>query len=320
MEIFLAIVILIGSFLLLIWGGDKFVDASIALAKKLRIPPAIIGATITSIGTTLPELLVTLFAGSESAGLAVGNALGSIAFNGALIGGILLIFTMVSLKDTGIASAVMLIFSLFLTLIMSLDKTVAVWECAILICIFICFMVLNYLKAKKISDNNAKKKTENKPIYWYILQFLLSAAAIGVGAYFLVDKAKFLASLIGMSETAIGLTIVAFGTSLPELITTINAIRKKESGLGLGNIIGSNIINCTLLISLSGLMSGGSGLWVDIQTLCITLPVTLIISLLLLLPTIIKRKTSKWQGVSLVLLYSIYYIYLLLNGIGVIVF
>ena len=320
MDIFLAIVILIGSFLLLIWGGDKFVDASIALAKKLRIPPAIIGATITSIGTTLPELLVTIFAGGASAGLAVGNALGSIAFNGAFIGGILLVFTIISLKDTGKTSALMLIFSLFLTLVMSIDKTVAVWECAILICIFVCFVVLNYLKAKQISENNTETEQKNtKPMYWYFLQFLISAAAIGVGAYFLVDKAKFLAALIGMSETIIGLTIVAIGTSLPELITTINAIRKKESGLGLGNIIGSNIINCTLLMSMSGLLCGGSGLTVDFQTLVITLPITLAISLILLLPTLIKGETKKWQGISLLTLYGLYYIYLILNGLGVIV-
>lgn len=322
MEIFLAIVFLIGSFLLIIWGGDRFVDASIALSKKLRIPPAIIGATITSIGTTLPELLVTLFAaGSSSSGLAVGNALGSMAFNGAVIGGILLIFCIISLKDTGKSSSIMLLLSVFLTLVMSIDKKIAIWECIILIVIFSCFMLLNYLKAKQVSENNAKKQTtETKPTYKYILQFLLSAAAIGFGAHFMVDKAKFLASLIGMSETIIGLTIVSIGSSLPELITTINAIRKKEAGLGLGNIIGANIINCTLLMSLSGLMSGDAGLMVDMQTLFITLPVTLAITLLLLVPTIIYNKTHKWQGFSLLGLYLIYYTYLILNGLGVLAF
>ena len=323
MDIFSAIIILIGSLLLLIWGGDKFVDASIAISKKLKIPPAIVGATITSIGTTLPELLVTIFASSgESSGLAVGNALGSIAFNGAVIGGILLIFSTIRLKDTGKTSSILLIFSLFLTFAMCLDKNVAIWECCILIIMFVIFMVLNYKTAKQATDDvqyNIEKI--NKSIGTYLVQFLISSSAIAVGAYFLVDKAKFLAGMAGLSETLIGLTIVSIGTSLPELITTINSIRKKQSGLGLGNIIGSNIINCTLLMSLSGIISsGGNGLMVDNQTLFVTLPIATIICLILLLPTLIKKKSKKWQGITLICLYLAYYTFLILNGTGVIYF
>jgi len=319
MEIFLAIVILIGSFLLLIWGGDKFVDASVGLAKKLKIPPAIIGATLTSIGTTLPELLVTIFAGSsESTSLAVGNALGSIAFNGALIGGILLIFTVVSFKETGKTSAILLLFSICLTYVMSLDKNVAVWECIVLLIVFSAFIFLNYGQAKRLAKTPNIEEQQDDPMYKYIFLFLISATAIGVGAYFLVNKAKFLASLLGFSETLIGLVIVSIGTSLPELITTINAIRKKEMGLGLGNIIGSNIINCSLLMSLSGIMSGNIGLGVDNQTLFITLPITLFISAILLFPTIVKGKSHRWQGIVLITTYLLYYIYLILDGFGVI--
>ena len=319
MEIFLAILVLIFSFLLLIWGGDKFVNASLGLAKKLKIPPAIVGATITSIGTTLPELLVTIFASSgESSGIAVGNALGSIAFNGAIIGGILLVFTIVYLKDTGKASVLMLLFSVLLTMVFAINKNIELWECIILICIFVCFIALNYLQAKKVSALEVDNQNIDKPMYVYLLLFLVSAAAIALGAHFLVDKAKFLASMAGMSETLIGLTIVSIGTSLPELITTINAIRKKEAGLGLGNIIGANIINCTLLMSLSGIMSSATGLTVDNQTLFVSLPVTLLITFILLLPTIIKGKTHKWQGISLICIYLLYYTFLILNGVGVI--
>lgn len=316
MEIVFAVLVLILSFGLLIWGGDKFVDASIALSQKLKIPSAIIGATITSIGTTLPELLVTIFAGaSESSGLAVGNALGSIAFNGAIIGGLLLIFTTVSLKETGKTSAVMLIFSIVLTLLMSIDKNIAIWECIILICIFVTFIFLNYKKAKQIA-NQTPYNIENitKPTYLYVFQFLISATAISIGAYFLVEKAKFLAGAAGLSETLIGLLIVSIGTSLPELITTISSIRKKEAGLGLGNIIGSNIINCTLLMSLSGIFS--SGLSVDSQTLFITMPIAIGVTFILLLPIIINNKSRKWQGGVLLGIYICYYIYLLLSGIN----
>lgn len=321
MEIILAILIMIGAFLLLIWGGDKFVDASIALAKKLKIPMAIIGATITSIGTTLPELLVTIFAStSDSSGLAVGNGLGSIIFNTAIIGGILLIFMTVSLKDCGKTSALILVFTLALLVVMSLNKVVGIWECVILLVIFVMFIILNYLQAKKEAEKipfNVENIT--KPTYMYIFQFLISAAAIAVGAFLMVEKAKFLAGKAGMSELLIGLVIVSIGTSLPELITTINAIRKKEAGLGLGNIIGSCIINGTLLIACAGIISGGTaGLGVDLETLFITMPLALLITAILLIPTIFKGKTYKWQGISLICIYLVYYLYLIFSGLGII--
>lgn len=316
MDIFWAVLILIGSFLLLIWGGDKFVDASIGIAKKLKIPVAIIGATITSIGTTLPELLVTVFASTaDSSGLAVGNGLGSVIFNSAIIGGILLIFMTVGLKDSGKLSGIMLIFAIALLFVMSLNGKVGLWECILLFAIFLAFMFVNYRQAKKVTAPS-DAQTVTKPTHLYIIQFLISAAAIAVGAYLLVDKAKFLASMAGISELLIGLIIVSIGTSLPELITTINAIKKKEAGLGLGNIIGSNIINATLLIGISGVASGG--LTVDAQTMYITLPVAMAITLLLLLPTIIKGKTFRWQGFALIGIYAVYYVYLLLSGLGVI--
>lgn len=319
MEIFLAVLILIGSFLLLIWGGDKFVDASISLAQKLKIPVAIIGATITSIGTTLPELLVTIFAStSGSAGIAVGNGLGSIIFNTGIIGGILLVFMCVSLKGGVKLSAFTLIFTMLMLFIMSINGVVGLWECVILLAIFVAFIVINYFNAKNDLSSEISSAENNKPIYVYILQFLIAAVAIAVGAYFMVEKAKFLAHMAGISDLLIGLVIVSIGTSLPELITTISAIRKKEAGLGLGNIIGSNIINGTLLIAISGfgcLATGG--LTVDAQTLFITLPIALGVSLILLLPTIIKNKTYKWQGISLISIYLVYYIYLLLSGLGI---
>ena len=319
MEIFLAIVILIASFALIIFGGDKFVDSSVGIAKKLKVPTPIIGATLVSIGTTIPELLVTIFSGSSDAsGLAVGNALGSIIFNSCLIGGMLLVFVCLTIKKNVLPAFILLIFSVLITGIMSINQKIVLAESIILLVLFAIFVSINFISAKKNPEVQIQSTNKEKSVWFYILMFVISATMIGVGAYFMVDKAKFLAHMVNISDTIIGLTIVSFGTSLPELITSISAIRKKEAGLGLGNIIGSNIINCTLLIGITGLFNVSDGLPISKDTLFVSLPVALLATLLLLLPTIIKKKTYKWQGVCLLCVYALYYVFLILSAFNVI--
>ena len=320
MEVFLAIVILIASFALVIYGGNLFVDSSVGIAKKLKIPTPIIGATLVSIGTTIPELLVTIFSSSSDAsGLAVGNALGSIIFNTCLIGGILLLCVLITIKSSVLPGFILLIFSVVLTGIMVINKNISLMESIVLLCLFIIFVAMNFISAKKQSNEAVNTLEKDKPIGIFILLFLISATMIGVGAYFMVEKAKFLAQMANISDTIIGLTIVSFGTSLPELITSISAIRKKEPGLGLGNIVGSNIINCTLLIGITGLFNASSGLPVSKDTALISLPLAILTTLIMLLPTIIKKKTFKWQGILLLSLYIAYYVYLFLSAFGIIV-
>lgn len=320
MDIFLAIVILIASFALIIYGGDKFVDASVGIAKKLKIPTPIIGATLVSIGTTIPELLVTIFSStSEASGLAVGNAIGSMLFNGCLIGGILLVCLVLHINNSVFSSFILLIFSGLFTFFIGLNKNISLAESIILLVIFAVFILLNYLSAKKSPETSQIQKEEKEYSIWiYLLLFVISAFMVGTGAYFMVEKAKFLAHLAGISDIVIGLTIVSFGTSLPELITTISAIRKKEPGLGLGNIVGANIINCTLLIGLTGVINAGTGLPISNSTLFVSLPVVIVSTLILLLPTMIKKRTYKAQGIALISLYALYYVYLVLEAVGVI--
>lgn len=319
MEIVLSVFILIVAFIVLVFGGNKFVDSSIALSKKLKIPPAVVGATITSIGTTLPELLVTIFSSSSDAsGLAVGNSLGSIIFNSCIIGGILLLCMAVSLKESGKLCAVLLLFILGITCVMCINGSLGIWEAMVLLVLFVAFIIINYINAKRAPlQSQVPAQGLNKPTYIYVFMFILSAGAIALGAYFLVHEAKFLAGMAGLSDTFIGLTIVGMGTSLPELITTISSIRKKEPGLGLGNIIGSNIINCSLLLAITTLVSGGT-LAVSKDTIFITIPTALFVCLLLLVPTIIKGKSKKWQGITLLGLYFAYFIYLALSALGII--
>lgn len=321
MNIFLAVIILIVSFALIIWGGDLFVNSSVAIAKKLKVPTSIIGATLVSIGTTIPEILVTIFSiTNQASDVAVGNAVGSVIFNGCVIGGILLATTILIIKDGWHFDYLLLILALVASFVFGLSGKIGIWGSCFLLVIFVTFVTINIVNAVKNKTEEPVNETnqKNHPLWFYFLIFVIAAAMVGVGAYFMVEAAKYLAQLAGLSELFIGLTIVAFGTSLPELITTINSIRKKEPGLGLGNIIGANIINSTLLIGLTGALSGG--LPIDIETMYVTLPVAIVSTLILLLPPLIKKKTYKWQGFALLGIYVVYYVFLILNAVGVLHF
>lgn len=315
MDVLLNILIIIVCFVAIIWGGDRFVDASVALAKKIKVPTAVIGATITSIGTTLPELLVTVFSGASNAsGLAMGNALGSVIFNSCVIGGLLLIFLSINIKESGKTSIVLLAFSVAVASIMCINKALSLWECIILLLFFMAFIYLSFKNAKRETKSNIMA-AETKSMPYYVFIFVLSAIAIGAGAYFSVQSATKLAQMAGLSDTIIGLTIISIGTSLPELITTITAIRKKEAGLGLGNIIGANTINISLLVGLVGVMNGGN-LAISNQTITVAIPVALIATAILLLPPLFKNKSYKWQGWALIATFAVYYTILIASAIA----
>ncbi|MBE7074751.1 MAG: sodium:calcium antiporter [Clostridiales bacterium] len=318
MDIFLAILILIGSFILILIGGNKLVDSAVAIAHKFNIPTAVIGATLVSIGTTIPEILVTIFSVSSEAGdIAIGNSLGTVIFNACMLGGILFCFSKIKLRKGWHIDYVILITSATLLFLLSFDKRLSIGASLAMLLIFVLFIIINFLEARKHpvqSDDQPPKHS----VWIYLLMFVLSAAAVGAGAYFLVQKATYLAELAGLSDIFIGLTIIAFGTSMPELITTINAIRKKKPRLVIGNLVGANILNLTLIIGLVGILTGGTTA-ISNATLYVTMPFAIIATLVMLLPPIIKNRSYKWQGFVLLALFVIYYTYLILNAIGILV-
>lgn len=317
MGLTIAIIVVIISLIVLIFSGDKFVDSSVNIAKRLKIPQAVIGATFVSLGTTLPEILVTIFSIKDNLnGIAVGNAVGSVVFNSALIGGILFVFAK-EIKNQKSFSSIILFLSLIFLAVMSLNGVVGLFESILLLVFFIAYVSYNYFEIKKLTKKEVEI-AENKTIHLKkeILIFVLSAIGIGASAYFMVEGAKTIGSILKISDTIIGLTVVALGTSLPELVTTITAIKKKQAGLGVGNIIGSNIINCTLLIGLTGVFSLG-GLTITKETLLISIPTMIICSALLCGALLSKKK--KTIGVIMLSLYLIYYLYLILSALNLIV-
>lgn len=315
-----AAVIFVVGLVLTIKGGDWFVDSASWFAEATGIPKFVVGATVVSFATTLPELLVSVRAAMNgSAQLAIGNAIGSVTANTTLIMGVSLVAMagIVSRKSFSLKGGLLIAAVVGLTLL-SLSGSLPTWSAYVLWAIFLIFMISNLLEGKKAAANDEIDSYEKKEIPSKIFFFIIGTASIVFGAEFLVSSGKTIASGIGISETIIGFTVIALGTSLPELVTTLTAIRKKESSLSVGNIIGANIIDTTLILPLCAVING-TALPVERVNLVFDFPVCILACSVAIIPTIIMGKFKKWQGFALLAIYVSYMALLVLNETGLVV-
>ena len=305
---FLVVLLFIVGIVLIVKGGDYFVDAASWIAEVSKIPKLIIGATIVSIATTLPELLVSIMAAVQGkTDMAVGNAVGSVTANVGLILAVALIFMAgpINRKDYLLKSILMLLASLIIACCGFVGEVNVILSIVLLL-IFITFMVDNIISAKKsvsIEEDTPVKK-DKKTVIINVLKFVVGAGAIVWGADLLVDNGSEIARWLGVSERIIGVTIVAVGTSLPELVTTITAIVKKESALSAGNIIGANVLDLTLIMPLCALVSGVA--LPIASTAVVDLVACLVVGTVALVPALAMKKFAKWQGFVLLGLYVVY--------------
>ena len=314
-----AAVIFVVGLVLTIKGGDWFVDSASWFAEATGIPKFVVGATIVSFATTLPEMLVSVRAAMNgSAQLAIGNAVGSVTANTTLIMGVSLVAMagVIGRKEFSLKGGLLLAAIVGLT-VLSLSGALPVWSAYILWAIFLVFMISNLVEGKKGAALETVDSYERKEIPSKILFFILGTACIVFGAEFLVSSGKTIASGIGISETIIGFTVIALGTSLPELVTTLTAIRKKENSLSVGNIIGANIIDATLILPLCAVING-QALPVEKINLVFDFPVCIAACAIAIVPTIIQGRFKKWQGFALLAVYALYMLFLVLNETGVI--
>ena len=314
-----AAVIFVVGLVLTIKGGDWFVDSASWFAEATGIPKFVVGATIVSFATTLPEMLVSVRAAMNgSAQLAIGNAVGSVTANTTLIMGVSLVAMagVIGRKEFSLKGGLLLAAIVGLT-VLSLSGALPVWSAYILWAIFLVFMISNLIEGKKGAALETVDSYERKEIPSKILFFILGTACIVFGAEFLVSSGKTIASGIGISETIIGFTVIALGTSLPELVTTLTAIRKKENSLSVGNIIGANIIDATLILPLCAVING-QALPVEKINLVFDFPVCIAACAIAIVPTIIQGRFKKWQGFALLAVYALYMLFLVLNETGVI--
>lgn len=293
--------------LLIVKGGDWFVDAATWMAEVSGIPKFIVGATVVSFATTLPELLVSCFATYQGkTTMAIGNAVGSVIANLGLIMAIGLICMPSVIKRSQIAlkGAVMILSSAAL-LVLTKGGTLSVTSGLVLVAIFLFFMFDNLREAKAGGTPSENVPRDKKTVRTNIFKFVGGAAGIVVGAQLLVDKGSEIARLIGIPESVIGLTAIAIGTSLPELVTTVTSIIKKQSSMSVGNIIGANIIDLTMILPVCSIISGGT-LAVEATTAAVDLPVSLAIMAIIVLPAVIRGRFSRWQGAAALAVYCGY--------------
>ena len=311
--------IFIVGLILTIKGGDWFVDSASWFAEATGIPKFVVGATVVSFATTLPEMLVSVRAAMNgSAQLAIGNAVGSVTANTTLIMGVSLVAIagVISRKEIAFKGGLLIAAIVGLT-ILSLSGALPVWSAFILWAIFLAFMISNLIEGKKGASAEKPESFEKKEVPAKILLFVIGTASIVFGAEFLVSSGKTIAAGIGISETIIGFTVIALGTSLPELVTTLTAIRKKENSLSVGNIIGANIIDTTLILPLCAVING-QPLPVERINLVFDFPVCIAACAIAVVPTIIQGRFKKWQGYALLTVYALYMLFLVLNETGIV--
>ncbi len=294
----------------IIRGGDRFVDAAARIAEISGIPPFVIGATVVSVATTLPELLVSVMASvNGQSDMAAGNAIGSVTANTALIMGFTVLFAPIAISRRAyLKKTVILLSAIILLWLFSVGGTLTLFGSGAMLSLF-AYYIYDTLKAAKaeksaeITDHTAG----SREIAGKIISFVLGAAAIVVGSRLLIDNGTAIArDILRVDERVVSLTLIAVGTSLPELVTAVSAVMKKQTALTVGNILGANIIDTLLILPLCSLISGG--LPVSAGAVTLDLPVCLLSAAVMLIPAMIKRRFSRLQGAAALIIYILYMI------------
>ena len=324
MEIVLPIILFVLGLALLIKGGDWFVDGSVNVARRSHIPEILIGATIVSIGTTLPEVMVSSLSAANGMGAtAYGNAIGSIICNAALISAVTIAIRPVAVdRDTFRTPVIFFFAAAIFYVCISYFGTFARWVGIVLLAAFLLYMAVSIRGAFRSAEENKEPEDRGKPsgaLWKDILLLVVGAGCIAGGAYLLVDNGKKIALFFGVPETVIAITFIALGTSLPELVTAIVSLVKGHSSLSLGNIIGANLFNLVLVSGMAITISPfdiseataaeAKTLLGHPSSLVVEIPLMLGCMLILTVPTLVKGKVHRWQGILLLLLYGGFCVY-----------
>ena len=314
---FLSVVLFAIGLVLLIYGGDWFVDGATGIAKRFRLPDIVVGATVVSIGTTLPEVMVSTTGALQGSGaMAYGNAIGSIICNTSLIAAISIVCNPgpVNTKSMKTPAIFFFLASAIYCLAAYGMGTFPRWLGFIMLSVFAVYMFLTVRNGLRNPDAAASEEAaeEKERKLWQELLLLVGGAAvIAVGADLLVEHGQIIAIELGVPETVVALLFVALGTSLPELVTTITSLRKGRASLGVGNVIGANIFN---LVLVSGVAVSLAPFDVPVEntllntglnlSLVFDIPVMLAVMSLMIFPALLNKKLSRWQGVALLGIYA----------------
>ena len=310
------IVLLIIGFVMLIKGADWFVDGAAGIADKLHIPQLIIGLTIVAMGTSAPEAAISISASVQgSADIAVGNILGSNILNILIILGITSVITPLAVQKSTVKYEIpfVIIISVIFGLIGLFDNSIGFIDGILLWVLFIAYIAYLFIMTKKgkiQADESDDEDNDKKPkkVWQLILFGIIGIALVVFGSNITVNAATEIATMFGMSERFIGLTIVALGTSLPELVTSITAALKKNADIAIGNIVGSNIFNILFVIGTSAMITPVA---YQNQFLIDSIFCVATAMLLLLLVLNKDKKLKRWGGIIMLICYAGYVVYLI---------
>ena len=316
-----AVVLLIIGFVFLVKGADAFVEGCSSIARRYHVPSLIIGMTIVAMGTSLPETAVSVTAAvTGNNALAVSNAVGSNIFNLMVVVGACTLFTSVSVQinTLKIDFPISILCAVLLLILGAAGMSLGHIDGVVFIILFLAFILYMIRSAQTSREKNVEPGVEEEE---YLLEaeeiqemsmgksviyILLGAVAIAVGSDWVVDGSCTVAAAIGISQTLIGLTVVAFGTSLPELVTSIVAAKKGEVDMALGNVIGSNIFNILMVLGIAAAISPVAFLTENI----IDIAVLIVFSVIGWIMAWTKRELNRKEGIIMLLLYAVYVVYI----------
>lgn len=314
--IILNVLLLVLGMFFMIKGADFFVEGSSNIAKLLKIPSLIIGLTLVSIGTSAPELSVSIqssLAGNTD--LSFGNVIGSNIFNVFIVIGASALFTtlVVSKEVEKFDIPILLgIYALLVVLAFVVSPLqIELWEGIVIFSLFIIYTAYLIIRAKLNPSQEEEKDDEKKKPWWLnIILIVVGLAGIIFGGDFVVDSASEIALTLGMSKMLVGLTIVAIGTSLPELVTSMVAAKKGENDIAIGNAIGSSLFNIVLILGTASMICP-----VELELVQLVDVIVMIVSVLLVFLFAFKSyKIKKWQGILFIAIYIVYFVYIIVRN------
>ena len=310
MKLLLAVILLVLGFVMLIKGADWFVDGAAGIAARFGIPQLVIGLTIVAMGTSAPEAAVSITAATTgNAGITIGNVIGSNILNVLLILGVTAAITTVAVQKSTVKIEMpfMHIITIVLAVLGFTGGQIVLWEGIVLWGFFLVYLGYLFNMAKK--GNAEEEVAEMLPLWKQLLMLVIGIVCIVFGSDLTVDNATILAEALGMDDRLIGLTIVAFGTSLPELVTSATAAKKGNADIAIGNIVGSNIFNILFVVGTTALITPVAfkmGFLIDSA-------VALAAGLLLWFGVMKEKKLKRPVGIAMLAGYAVYFAYLLLG-------
>ncbi|MDE5779036.1 MAG: calcium/sodium antiporter [Lachnospiraceae bacterium] len=308
MDIFLAVVLFVAGFVMLVKGADWFVDGAAGIAARFGIPQLVIGLTIVAMGTSAPEAAVSITAAKAgNAGITIGNVLGSNIMNVLVILGITAAITSIAVQKSTVKYEIpfMLLTAVVLLVVGMTDGEVVFWEGVVLWILFIIYMIYLFFMAR---NGEGEEDETPKALWLQIVLVIIGAAGIVFGADLTVDNASKIAEALGMDDRLIGLTIVAFGTSLPELVTSVTAARKGKADIAIGNIVGSNLFNILFVVGTTALITPVAFK----ESFFIDSIVSISAGVLLWIGVLKDMKLKRTMGIIMLAAYAVYFVYLLI--------